>query len=87
MLQVTLAQEPDLLALLDEPRATSSGDMLSACATVALTAFQKKQMMQNSPGVDAFSGAGTPDVPRRLTAPEGAQPLALREWRPVRRAR
>ena len=97
MLTVTLAREPELLALLDEPRETSAGDMLSACATVALTAYQKKQMAQlemaqrqpeRSPASAVASAPEgvLPDEPRKV-AREGTPGLALREWRPVRKAK
>jgi hypothetical protein len=91
MLAVTLAREPELLSLLDEPRETSTGDLLSACATVALTAYQKKQVAQielrsvERRPAEATEGA-LPDEPRKV-APEGSQERALRDWRPVRRAR
>ncbi len=91
MLSITLASEPELLALLDEPRETTAGDMLSACATVALTAYQKRQMAQIEAGREAQPKRTTPettlpDEPRTL-ADGSQQGLALREWRPVRRAR
>ncbi len=91
MLSITLASEPELLALLDEPRETTAGDMLSACATVALTAYQKKQMAQIEAGREAQPKRTTPettlpDEPRTF-ADGSQQGLALREWRPVRRAR
>ncbi len=100
MLSVTLAREPELLSLLDEPRETSAGDMLSACATVALTAYQKKQAAllgvadapasasasAPAPAIGAAASGALPDEPRKVAA-ESAQSLALRDWRPVRRAR
>ena len=43
MLQVVVADDADVLRLLGELHDATTSEMLSACATVALTAYQKKQ--------------------------------------------
>lgn len=74
MLQITVADEADVLHLLDEMHDATTGEMLAACATVALTAYQKKQDALKRLKLTTASSAAPQPAPADAPA---------REWRPA----